>query len=170
MSHNHSNHDVPSGVTEPDVIDFSAIVKFAIGLTVVVVLSEVAMIGTYNLMGSATDAGNPKPVYPLLGNQDRRRPPEPRLQGGVQTDNSRLLLPEERFEHNPGPKEALIELRAEEAQALTTYGWVDKTNQVVRIPVADAMKLTLQRGLPAREATPAAAPAAAPAAQEEKSK
>ena len=34
---------------------------------------------------------------------------------------------------------------------LNGYRWVDRNKNIVRIPVADAMKLTLQRGLPARQ-------------------
>jgi len=57
-------------------------------------------------------------------------PPEPRLQ--------------------TTPREDLRELRAREEEILGSYGWVDKTTGVVRIPIDEAMKLTLQRGLPAR--------------------
>jgi hypothetical protein len=57
-------------------------------------------------------------------------PPEPRLQ-----------------EH---PREDLSELRAREDEILSSYGWVDRNAGVVRIPIDAAMKLTLERGLPAR--------------------
>jgi len=46
--------------------------------------------------------------------------------------------------------EALKELRATEDAALTTYGWVDRQNGVVHIPIYKAMDLLLQRGLPTR--------------------
>jgi hypothetical protein len=36
---------------------------------------------------------------------------------------------------------ALADLRAVEADALNTVGWVDQTKGLVRIPIADAMKL-----------------------------
>jgi len=36
---------------------------------------------------------------------------------------------------------ALIELRAAEADALATVGWVDQAKGVVRIPIGEAMKL-----------------------------
>jgi len=36
---------------------------------------------------------------------------------------------------------ALIELRAAEADALTTVGWVDQAKGVVRLPIGEAMKL-----------------------------
>lgn len=60
--------------------------------------------------------------------------------------------------------------------ALTTYGWVDKTKGVVRIPVTDAMKLTVAEladkkpapagpiATPAPSPAPETSPAASPAA------
>jgi len=41
-------------------------------------------------------------------------------------------------------------LRQAEEDALKSYGWVDRNNGVVRIPIDQAMKLTIQRGLPVR--------------------
>lgn len=49
-----------------------------------------------------------------------------------------------------GSGEALKALRATEAAALTTYGWVDKDKGIVHIPIDKAMELLLQRGLPTR--------------------
>ena len=40
-------------------------------------------------------------------------------------------------------KAALAELRAKEKAAATTYGWVDQANGVVRIPIDEAVKLTI---------------------------
>ncbi len=48
------------------------------------------------------------------------------------------------------PNEALRQLRATEDAALTTYGWVDRKNGIVHIPIDRAMDLILQRGLPTR--------------------
>ena len=39
---------------------------------------------------------------------------------------------------------------------LNGYGWVDKANGVVHIPIERAMQLTLERGLPVREGSDAA--------------
>src|SRR5438477_3623611 len=62
--------------------------------------------------------------------------------------------------------EKLKALREETTKALTTYAWVDKSKGVVRIPINDAMKLTvaeLARKTPA-PANPIATPAVSPAA------
>jgi hypothetical protein len=68
--------------------------------------------------------------YPLAASQGHHEPPEPRLQ----TD----------------PRQDLADMRAKEDDVLGSYGWVDKNAGVVRIPIDAAMKLTLERGLPAR--------------------
>jgi hypothetical protein len=63
--------------------------------------------------------------------------------------------------------EKLQSLRDETTTALTTYGWVDKTKGVARIPINDAMKLTmaeLAQKKPA-PANPIAPEAQAPGAQ-----
>jgi hypothetical protein len=38
----------------------------------------------------------------------------------------------------------LRELRAKETAAATTYGWVDQTKGVVRVPIERAMQLTVE--------------------------
>ncbi len=71
------------------------------------------------------------PQYPLAVGQEHRVPPEPRLQ--------------------TNPREDLRDLRASEDAILNGYGWVDRNNGIVHIPIDEAMKLTLQRGLPVRQ-------------------
>src|SRR5262249_13572289 len=51
------------------------------------------------------------------------------------------------------PRQDMRDLRESKDERLTTYGWVDRNAGVVRIPIDEAMKLTLQRGLPSRPAT-----------------
>jgi hypothetical protein len=63
--------------------------------------------------------------------------------------------------------EKLQAAREETTKALTTYAWVDKNKGVVRIPITDAMKLTvaeLAQKTP-MPANPIATPAASPSVQ-----
>jgi hypothetical protein len=149
MSHSTNAHQDPTqpltSTVEPDELDIKAIFGFGIGLAVVTAISMLLMLWMWNAEVRAVDAANPPRVFPLAVDQDERVPPEPRLQ----TD----------------PKKDLKDLRAAEDVILNGYSWVDKNNKIVRIPVADAMKLTLQRGLPARTTAPAES--AAPAASQE---
>ena len=55
----------------------------------------------------------------------------------------------------------LAKFRAEEAEILSTYGVVDRDNGIYRIPIEEAMRLIVERGLPVAGAQPA--PAASPA-------
>jgi hypothetical protein len=61
------------------------------------------------------------------------------------------------------PREDLRELRAEEDRTLSTYGWVDPSAGIVRIPIDRAMQLVLERGLPTRTPGGNACPAPAEA-------
>jgi hypothetical protein len=51
------------------------------------------------------------------------------------------------------PAEDLKNFRASEDTELSSYGWINRTAGVVRIPVARAMALVLERGLPTRSGT-----------------
>lgn len=48
------------------------------------------------------------------------------------------------------PPVDLNQFRAGEEMALNTYGWIDRTAGVVRIPIVRAMDLLLERGSPTR--------------------
>jgi hypothetical protein len=41
-------------------------------------------------------------------------------------------------------KAALAEMRAKEKAAATTYGWVDQPTGIVRIPIDEAVKITIK--------------------------
>lgn len=62
------------------------------------------------------------------------------------------IPPEPRIEEHPAI--AVQELRAQEDQLLSTYGWTDKEARVVRIPIDRAMELQLTRGFPTRKEQP----------------
>ncbi|HED66497.1 MAG TPA: hypothetical protein ENJ09_13205 [Planctomycetes bacterium] len=73
---------------------------------------------------------------------DARSAPHP-LQEKRPTPTTPLLQPTTRVD--------LAEHRAKEEELLHGYGWIDSQNDIVHIPVARAMELVLERGLPARE-------------------
>jgi len=57
-------------------------------------------------------------------------------------------LPERNLELEP------LQFRTGEREYLNSYGWIDRNAGTVHIPIADAMRMTLERGLPARAQTP----------------
>ena len=122
-----TDHDRSVGYEESDV-NVGGIFVFAIGLlvTAVIVHLLVWMMFAYFAGRETRRAVRQFP----LASQQPSTPPSPRLQ--------------------VNPREDLRELRAGEDAVLNNYGWVDKDNGIARIPISEAMKLTVQRGLPGR--------------------
>jgi hypothetical protein len=54
------------------------------------------------------------------------------------------------------PQNEMYQLRLQEDQKLNTYGWVNKDAGTVHIPIEDAMRLTIERGVQSRPDDPAA--------------
>jgi len=76
-------------------------------------------------------------------------PPEPRLQLAPNSEEQidKRIPPDLKTQH---PLQEMKDLRSQWEKQLTTYGWVDEQSGVVRIPIDDAKRLLLQRGLPTR--------------------
>jgi hypothetical protein len=83
---------------------------------------------------------------------DFRKSPRPsdRYTGSVRATDAAASQPQYPRLQISAPAD-LHEFREKEAQQLTTYGWVNQTAGVVRIPVDRAMELVLQKGLPTRQ-------------------
>lgn len=114
---------------EESDVNIEAILMSAAGLVATTLVLAGLVWGLYRYL-DASAARQGQIAFPLATQEEQRLPPEPRLQ--------------------TNPREDLLEMRAEEHKTLTTYGWVDKNAGVVRIPIEEAMKLTVQRGLAAR--------------------
>jgi hypothetical protein len=113
-----------------------AIVRFALGLVVVVILASVFLLGLFKLLARQERRHDPAP--PPLAQEAGRLPPAPRLQST--------------------PLQDLEQLRAEEEKELTSYGWVDAKAAIAHIPIAEAIKIVAARGLPPAAPAPPAAP------------
>ncbi len=104
-----------------------AVVKFGLVLAMICVVVLVLMFFIAGYFEKRTTAAT-RASTPLAG--QRVLPPDPRVQ----------VQPEKDLEH----------LRAVEDSVLHSYGWVMREANVVRIPIARAIELTAQRGLPLR--------------------
>jgi hypothetical protein len=79
----------------------------------------------------------------------KKRPMQPMQALGI------LVAPDNRpLTHLPAPALELddghadfIALRARQNEKLNTYGWVDRTNGIIRVPIEQAMNLIGSRGL-----------------------
>lgn len=101
---------------------------FGAGLAAVLILLGVLVGLLYAYLRRVEPAATLSP-YPLAAERPAL-PPEPRLQ--------------------PNPRADLLELRAREDAQLSTYGWIDRPDGIVHIPIDRAMALTVERGLLAR--------------------
>jgi len=112
-------------------IGIRGITRFLVALTVGCVVTAIAVFGLYKFLQSRQVAQD-APLSPLVDRSVPRLPPEPRLQ--------------------VAPERELAAMRAEQQAVLESFGWVDETAGVARIPIDVAMDWLLVRGLPARAA------------------
>ena len=124
------SHATPAVHHETSDASVGAVFAFGVGL---MIMGVVILFLVWRLFGyfQGRDAGSGAREFPLALEQQNRLPPEPRLQ--------------------TNPRQDLIDMRAKEDTKLNTYGWVDKPGGVVRIPISEAMRLTVERGLPSRQ-------------------
>jgi hypothetical protein len=115
---------------EESDVAIGAIFKIGTGLIILAAAIHVAVWLVFVYL-NGREATNPRTQYPLAAGQELRLPPAPRLQ--------------------ITPRQDLQDLRAREDQTLNSYQWVDRSAGMVRIPIAEAMKLTVERGLPVRQ-------------------
>jgi hypothetical protein len=118
------------------------IIKFGLWLAISAAIVHVGIGFMFGLFVDQRQVAVPQ--FPLDTSTEIRLPAEPRLQ---------------RF-----PVNEAYQFRLQESAALDSYGWVDREAGTVQIPVAEAMRLLVERGLPARAAAPEQAPGAAGAA------
>jgi len=105
------------------------VVMFLFWVAVSAVVVHFGIGFVYGLMiDQAMEVGEPR--YPLAVTQGERLPPLPRLQ--------------------QDPPEELRVFRLDEESFLEGYGWMNKDAGSVHIPIAEAMRLTLEEGMPSR--------------------
>ncbi|MEK6284134.1 MAG: hypothetical protein AABO57_00165 [Acidobacteriota bacterium] len=140
------SHGIGVGHEASD-LRITPVVWFLIGLSFGTVVICLLMAGLFDAFGDlANDAeGKPSP----LASERQKLPPEPRLQlapsTGEQLEGKQPNLKEDH------PLQEMKRVRAEENKKLSSYGWVDEKGGVVRIPIEEAKKLILEKGLPTRQ-------------------
>ncbi len=140
----------PAHRHEETDISIRQVVMWAVVLAGVVIGSMIAMWILLTMFFSIS--GQPAEPRRSMRPDADQRPPSPRLQSL--------------------PAQDLAAYRASQNKILNEYAWIDKTNGVVQIPIAQAMKITAASNLPVRTAPKkiaAPAPATAAAPEEPKS-
>lgn len=142
----HDRHDPDAlhnvGVAhEHSDINVRAILMFLVGLAAVGIAVHVLMWALFIVFENQAAANDP-PISPTA---------VPATQMPATTTGSPA------FGSAPGPQlltnepEVLRQFRASEEQRLGQYGWVDQQAGVARMPIGEAKKLLVERGVPARD-------------------
>ena len=117
----------PAAPTHYDAeLDLKSIVGFGVAL-LVVTLIVLALMWAMGIAFKEAEQAKDHPPSPMAEALIDPIPPGPRLQ--------------------PAPPRDMDELRAQDREALTTYGWVDRTSGVARIPIERALSILAEKGL-----------------------
>ena len=130
MSELPDNTDNVEVVHEESDVNVAAILRYGLVLLLIGAVVHLVLwwlLGTYERRHQRAQTH----VYPLAAGRQDQLPPSPRLQ----TD----------------PQQELQDLRAKQQSLLTGYGWVNREAGVARIPIEDAMRMVVARGLPVPE-------------------
>ena len=104
---------------EPTDVQVPVILKFGVVLVVMMAFSAVASWAIFRVLFAHAQRADP--VFSPLAVLENQPPPEPRL-----------------IRNEPADLHAV---RQEEEASLSSYGWVDKQNGIVRIPIDRAIEL-----------------------------
>jgi len=131
-----TEHDLEYGPTPPGAqyehtdIDVSIGYNFAIWLLVAMVLSVGLVYGIFYVFEGRKEARDAAAQqFPLAAGQDKE-PPAPRLQ--------------------TQPFKDVYLLKQGQNERLNSYGWSDRPNGIVHIPIERAMELTREQHAPSR--------------------
>jgi hypothetical protein len=143
-----SNHGTPDqgkhqngGGFEREDVSTTPLFGFLVGLVVTGVVVYYVIWGVFHFM-DAYERKHQQSKSPMVAMQpDTREPNTERTQAKIQQE-----FPQPRLEDSETTE--INDFRYQQDETLASYGWVDQSSGVVRIPIDQAMKLIAQRGLP----------------------
>lgn len=148
MAHDHAEHHgehhdadaeylpVDGSSYEHTDADVRTTIRFGMWLAIITVATHVALGGAFaGLIAWSNETGEPR--YPLAAGRPAPKPPEPTLQ--------------------QYPDRDMTVFKTRDEGELHGYGYVDRETGRVHIPIDEAIRQTLERGLPSRPETDAAA-------------
>lgn len=134
-AHGDESHPVHHDVNfeSRDINTGSILLSLAyLGIAVIVTFAATVLILRFTTLRAERSESSMPPSHQGVG---PTMPPEPRLQG----------VPG----HVNDPQQDLRNKIAADEKANQSYGWVDKQAGLAKIPVEDAMKIIVSKGLPA---------------------
>lgn len=110
-----------------DEIRPGEILKISFGIFALVIVSVIVCLWLYRVM-LGIERPEAKPLSPIAAANERQLPPTPLLQSH--------------------PEGEMAQMRSELAEHLSSFGWVDETHGVVRMPIDTAIDLVAAGHLP----------------------
>lgn len=149
MAHSPTHKPSPDERYEERDASFGGIVKFGVWITVFTAVTFVAMYGVQRGLHKIDYHGGEtrSALAPAV-----EIPPEPRLEAlrlNASDYERKLMIPDPA---NPGQKLAPFtttmwrDYREKANAELSSYGWIDRQQQIARIPIERAMELALKKG------------------------
>jgi hypothetical protein len=132
VSHVHT----PGVAHEHSDVNVMSVVWFTLGLALLIGFTALLMGAMFGLFSTAEQRKEPPPT-----SLTREKKPE--------TGNPEEMFPEPRLQQRPA--QDLERFNADENDKVTTYGWLDPGSGIVRIPIEQAKKRLIERGLPYRK-------------------
>jgi hypothetical protein len=155
-------HD-PTVHHEERDISISGVMKIIIASTVFTVVLFIALWFIFDLFRDQERVKDLAQVSEVEGSADRQYPPAPRLQPfpepASKADPSKLKFVglganvSNQPVNNPTrstPVTDMVEMNREQRADIESYAWIDRRQGLVRIPIADAKRILVARGLPVR--------------------
>ena len=150
----HPHHAEP---IEGDGVNYRAIVWFVVVLVGMVLASQLIVWGFFEF-SEWRIARSEAPRPPLAAPATR-----PLIENGVVVGSAGAVAPQGRPSLLVNEPMALEKFRSAEDAALSSYGWINRGAETIRLPIDRAKAIVLERGLPVRPEPGATAPAPAPA-------
>jgi hypothetical protein len=129
------------GGFEREDVSTTPLFGFLVGLVVTGVVVYYVIWGVFHFM-DAYERKHQQSKSPMVAMQPDTREPN--------TERTNAKIPQEcpqpRLEDSETTE--INDFRYQQDETLASYGWVDQSSGVVRIPIDRAMQLTAQRGLP----------------------
>lgn len=138
----HDEHNPGTGFEKQD-LGSRPIYGFLVSLVIIGVLVYFTVWGIFHVLDTyfTKHENPPSPLVQQQASTPTRAVPE---------GYPEKVFPEPCLETNE--RGEINDFRLGEEQTLNSYGWVDQNAGVVHIPIAEAMKLVAQRGLPTKPA------------------
>jgi hypothetical protein len=133
----HDSHNPDHGQVESSALSPKPILLFMAVLFIATTFVFLVVKGLDWAFKKLDTATAPQPATQVQA--ERQIPPEPVLQGAPGKDNKPTEL----------PLAAMDALREQTTKEITSYGWVDKSGGVARIPIDRAKAIIAEKGLPA---------------------